>query len=454
MRSRTTLQDFHKIDPQVCQEIRDDLLGYVEKFTARKRILLNHLLKFKLAGKPIYIRQDTLAHRAGYKSREHVNRTLKEFEEVGFIASNYRHKTSCMYQVASYFMDPQIRAQLAPYFHALFIFPLALLTGSGSSIKENVTQTNSIQYFLNTTYYLHSKLNTSDSNASVRARERVQKTENRVQTLIPDYVEDIQSPVLTVQQKMQLAQYTKDTIRYGLIQLQRQRDIQSPVGYLLGVCRKHAARDGSPQLTPRSAGGLKEREVKIQVDSFEYRQKKSLARVLGVKGDSEEAQQAILNDPRPYSEVLKVYTYRTRWLDNIKAHREGLKLPWATVGIEEPRLGQDCSDSINHESFEFQKGEPEPQPLPLSTLPTTQREYLAQVAGRQLAIGGLTITPPVGPRRISEIVPKLVSEVVAPAPKTAEFEDTYIPESTTRIELDESKPGEWYNESEWEEIFT
>lgn len=81
---------------------------------------------FYLDGKyeVIYVRQDTIASILGV-SRQYVNQIIGMLCNVGIIQKTYRHMTSCIYRVSSFFKTRQVKHRLAHIFH---VFRLQLLT--------------------------------------------------------------------------------------------------------------------------------------------------------------------------------------------------------------------------------------------------------------------------------------------------------------------------------------
>lgn len=457
MRIRKQNQAFSLIDPQVSQEIQDNPLYLREEFSKNELRMLNRFMYFQSTTGKIFFTQSNLARYAGLRSRQYANAFIGKLIKLGIVISNYRHKTSCQYKVSSFFNGFSVRKLLRGILPALAFFPIVALE---PVIEKKWTQYNSI--YLNTLTLLTTTYTRDSLNVHVGTRNIVKKGDQVKEAhLIPDYVEDIQSPSLTFQQKLQLSEYSRDTIRYALIQLQRQSDVQSPVGFLLGVCRKHSARPGNGKNSARGR------------DSAPSGDRKEVRTVSpAVKGEIKDAAfwkrdddilahrnivdwAAVMDDAQKYLPTRLVGNMKTRYMNALRTHNPtdchlcaeyGQDYEYPTKlspqGQKRHDQWQAAKATMTPESLESHKGETESSSIPLSTQPYTPAQRLAQMAARQLAQGGLdTLTP----RRKPEVVPVLVER--------GDPRDTYIPEIPTRIELDQEEVGGCYDYSECEEIF-
>jgi len=146
-RFRRFKQRWISIDPKPMSEIVQNSQTFFKGLTEAQRAVLNYLLVWSNSYRNMYFSQSTIARDLGY-SRGFVNRTLYIFEQSGLIASNYRHKTSCLYKVSSWFDDLDIRESLRGLFKAFRWFPVALLLvrapGSVTQEKSYIYNNNQV----------------------------------------------------------------------------------------------------------------------------------------------------------------------------------------------------------------------------------------------------------------------------------------------------------------------
>lgn len=416
-------QAFINIDPQVAVFIAEDPLSFVESLSPRQRKVFNCLLYWATTTGAIYITQEKLAQYAGFASREHVNRVIAKFVEWGLIASRYRYMTSCVYKVSSFFNDFKIRSLLKKYLSSLSYFPKQLL-------EPKVTLY--ISTYIYTTYNLYSSYLLRLLNVGACAQEegvRVPKKESRVMEQgIKPYVDCIESPSMTMQQQIQLSQYSEDTVKYALKQLQRARDVQSPVGFLLGVCRNHVTRSTEPR---SGSGRVKEIKNNTSVPRTktaperEVIDRRRIAYLASMRGESAEYCQQLQDDPRTFKEVKRDDDARSASLLKTK-RQESLKANGDFASQDELLTTSRLLDP--------------------SFTPTTPTERMAQVAARQRQSSQ---------RQIGDIMPRLIpvssEKMVAPTITPRRIHEG--PQIQTNIDLDEPEPSGGYDESEYEEIF-
>jgi hypothetical protein len=448
MRTRKENQEFHLFDPQVREDIAANPVAYFSQCTIKQLKLFNSMLKFDTKNMPIYMRQDTMGKRVGF-TREHVNRFLGQLIQDGIIASNYRHKTSCIYKVSSFFSNPIIRAQLRSLLYSLAALPLSLICSSQWDVNTNVTQTKSSTYLY--TYNLHLTYLQRLCKGSEVVKKEGERVEEQVNG-IPSYINDIESPVMTYQQKMQLAQYNKQTVKYALIQLQRSRDIQSPVGFLLGVCRKYTDRTKS---SPVHSSGVSEVK-KERKDSMH--QPKELRGVDFWKRDSDKMAHWSVTGLATHLKGLRVLSVALEQmlLDKYKAalasHTESTcelcQLHGPDYQVEFRSTVNEKSTSVeSHKAMGGNASQVEMQ-AHAAFMPDAPRSQLAQVALRQLQIGGMGQNAQNVAQLTSSSVKEVEVERMAPTPQAQS------PEIQSTFNEDEPEPNGGYDESEYDEIFT
>lgn len=275
-------------DPQVLEEIIKSPDIYFGSLTARQLKVLDYLLYWANRNRDIYVRQDTIARFVGYKSREQVNRILKMLCEAGIVSKQYRHKTSCLYKVSSFFNDIHIRSQLKKFLIQLSFIPILLLMG-------DVTQCSRINLLISNRSI--DKTFNNINNACAR--------EKKVRSMIKDYVEEIQSPNLTQGDKISLSRYSEGAIRHALIQLQRQKEIRNSVGFLFVCARsfdeKNKSRPYSSNKPSQKEEAAPKKEPVYRVFSKEEQDRRRLNKLVylaEVRGESQEYIDTLLSDTR------------------------------------------------------------------------------------------------------------------------------------------------------------
>ena len=142
-RVRKKKQHWQEISCRIPLTIVRDIESWVQGFTKTKKQLLNEILNAHFAFRGVmYFRQDTLANRIGC-SRGTVSRLLSELEHDGFVISNYRHKTSCLYKISRTLYDPFIQSRLGHIFSILRYL---------SELFQAARFRNNVKQFINNKY--------------------------------------------------------------------------------------------------------------------------------------------------------------------------------------------------------------------------------------------------------------------------------------------------------------
>lgn len=337
IRTRRPSQEFDLINPQLNVEVLKDPYKFFSSLNRRQRRILNCLLYWSATTGKIYVRQDSLANYAGYKSRCHVNELLGWFIELGIIASYYRHKTSCLYKVSSFFNDCKIRAQLKSLFSALGYFSIAALNGP---IEQKPTQYVSNYLFIN----IESKSKSNQLNqreykhvrVSECARTRENSNEAKTKTervMIKQYVEEIKDIYLTEQDKIQLSKYSEAAIAHGRKKLAEKKDANNPIAYLIACCKSF--KEGASSFVRSNFDSKRERssiervEPVYRVSSKEERDlrtKKRLIYFAQMRGEGDDYLKWIENNTAPILEIENMEWERTKFHGNRKAEKEGKPL--------------------------------------------------------------------------------------------------------------------------------
>jgi hypothetical protein len=103
-----------------------EIIQKTESLSGVHHKLMGYMLAFANRHSDIYIRQDTIAAKLGYR-RESINRALGALQELGLIKLLYRHMTSCKYKIASAFFNFEVRSELRHIYKCLFFIPIAFL---------------------------------------------------------------------------------------------------------------------------------------------------------------------------------------------------------------------------------------------------------------------------------------------------------------------------------------
>jgi hypothetical protein len=253
MKPRITNQDFFILDPQIKQEIVENLRGHFSKFTRKARIVFNYLIRYLSRRGKVYVSQARIARECGVSIRQ-VSRWLIEWHESGLIYSNYRHMMTNQYKASSYLFRSDVRQLLKSIIFSFGIFPCATLLNSYQSMYSENGRQPKINIFI----YHRIDIDRSDLDKiqpHARVREGALTTNRAFDTrnnqkerssMIADYVNDIQSPVLTTKDKEILSRYTKEAVRHGLVQLQRYTNLTNPVSFMIKCAQNYDARSTKP----------------------------------------------------------------------------------------------------------------------------------------------------------------------------------------------------------------
>jgi len=272
MPGRKTNQHFSLI----CQKMLDNPREFFKQFTTRQRAVLNKIFYFDSTTGRVYMRQDTLGKWCGF-SREHVNRFLAKLKELGIISWMGRYMQSCVYYVNPIFRDCFFRSKLKHLFSALAYFHIGLL-------EPNVTLIDSFIYKTATSSKQQEACLPKGIHEVIYARTRAHKADtNKINheagddVLVKPYVESIQNPVLTYEEKLLLSNYSEAAVRSALIALQRKRDVTNPVGFMLYCCKdftKGNTKGSSKYAAP--TGGAAEKESAVRAPHYDQYQPKEV----------------------------------------------------------------------------------------------------------------------------------------------------------------------------------
>ena len=312
-------QQFHSYDPKVSDSIAFDPVKEIGLMTAAQRKLLNCLMYWSNQGKEIHIRQDTLAEFAGYKCREQANRFIKQLCELGIIAKLYRHKTSCLYKISSFFNDLGVRSKLKRYLSQLGHLPIWLL-------QVDVTQ------YISTNLLVSNRSNEDYLKEIQCASAREEKRESSVirkKLMIKQYVECIQNPEMTTQDKIQLSKYSEKAVRHALIQLQRQRELRNPIGFLMACAKSFDSKGAKYKSAEVEPIARKEPIYRILTkEEQDTSRLKKLVCAAEARGESEEYIADLLIDFSPIVQIENAEWERVKFLANNKANDEKRLAPF------------------------------------------------------------------------------------------------------------------------------
>lgn len=227
--------------------------GVLQKFSRRKRLLLNNLAYFEQKYRVASPSQTTLGYHSGI-GREHANRSLQEFKELDFITSQFRYKTTCIYKLNPLFYYPPIAHSLKHLLPNL-VLNLLLVVGSGSNhcFDQNVTL---IKVKLNPSViniYLASGYPIADSHSTKRVGaplalqlqngwsdgfKKIIRGEKRMSETISPGILGIKSLTLTLRGQIEMMAYPDGIIRQADEAIQRVcTKIENPIGYFRSLCK-------------------------------------------------------------------------------------------------------------------------------------------------------------------------------------------------------------------------
>ena len=207
--SRTKSQTLTDIVPQ-SEAILYNIADYIQSNFSKIDILITgFIITARYNYKDIHHSQSTIARKVGC-SREHVNRILRKLKKLGLVNYIYRHMTSCLYRLSSFFDQRETRQQLRKYFPILWYLPVIWLMPNETVIDKNITQLKNlyedkIENFENRheifDFNNFHKLNFDkkekdlDMKAFSEALDSTDNTSHNLNTTFPDYIET-SAPIL------------------------------------------------------------------------------------------------------------------------------------------------------------------------------------------------------------------------------------------------------------------
>lgn len=225
IRIRATRQGWISCDPKPLEEVVSNPVEFFSKFTRAELEVLNYLLVWSNSYKSMYFTQSTIAQGIGY-SRRHVNSALALFEAAGVIASNYRHKTSNLYKISSWFNDLNLRESLRSFFRAFVWFPIALLT---PDITGSVTQE---RYHLSYNNHVYNSLTSlaEDLAAMLKVNDKPNP--------ISQAIRDIKGLPLSRWGQIKLCAFPDAAINYAANQLQYAKQVPDKFRWFFSLCQQ------------------------------------------------------------------------------------------------------------------------------------------------------------------------------------------------------------------------
>lgn len=461
MRTRKINQAHFLIDPQVIDFIKNDPVSAFSSMSKNQRRILDCLLYWNNQGTAIHIRQDTIAKFVGV-TREYVNKVLGWFIELGIITTKYRHMTSCLYKVSSYFNDIKIRTYLRKYLPQLAFLSISMFNlefTRYSSINLLIGASSSEQQA--STHLKPSKSSNTYTCAGVR--EAILKSKGKA-VLIKKYVDEISNPVMTIEEKIQLSQYSEAAVRDALCALQRKRDVSNAVPFLIGCARNYKpSRQYGSASSSKALSPSPERERKVIPLRYPAAVQEKDANFWKKDSDTY-AHRCVIQIAEVVQELSETFPEgRDQVLARYKAalaqHVEQECHICLTLGVdhkvqwEHKILPRRVKPPLDKEQQAPEKTadikEPTSTPTPSSFRPTNTREHLALIAGKALTRDGGYGLPRMGPQLQNGPNPDTVPKLQQSSVKQQEMPlDTH-----TTIELDEPELIGGYDESEYEEIF-
>jgi hypothetical protein len=125
-RTRRTCQQWHKTFPY---PLSRDPINQFKNLSKTALRIMEYLIHKDNNHDTIHATQQKIAEYCGEKTtRETVNRIIGELIQHGFLASNYRHMTSCEYKITPFLKLIPIRQQLSSLIGALKYISMAVLT--------------------------------------------------------------------------------------------------------------------------------------------------------------------------------------------------------------------------------------------------------------------------------------------------------------------------------------
>jgi hypothetical protein len=106
---------------------RKDPYAYMGNQSVYKLHIIDTLLYWQIRHGKVYATQTRIGEIVGI-GREHCNRLIKELAEDGLITKIYRHMTSCLYKVSSFFLQQDVLSKMGKFLPTLKALSLVIVT--------------------------------------------------------------------------------------------------------------------------------------------------------------------------------------------------------------------------------------------------------------------------------------------------------------------------------------
>lgn len=217
-----------QINHEIYSGLVADPLQYFSHYTPAEKILFNRLLWMDRVWQRVSPSQLWLATKQAC-SREYINRLIARMVEDGLIIKIKRGwKETNIYKVNEYFRQPHIRKKLSKIFPAIVVFSLSLL---GSSFQSS------------SSHYINKYLNKNISIAYSYIYTYIESPLKKGR-FMNNALPTIKGLNLTRYGQLKLCVYPQEAIAYAETELNKARDIRSPLGFVHAKCKEWCMKHG------------------------------------------------------------------------------------------------------------------------------------------------------------------------------------------------------------------
>jgi|GEM_PF-4777309 hypothetical protein len=197
----------------------------------------------------IYFKQEWLAKQLKI-TRQTANKVLSSLRERGYINSEYRHMTSCVYKISDYFLFMPVREALSHLINAFKYVSLSVITASilhseiiskfrATQVKSPFVYIKSLSHWISKGGGLSTKKVVKKSKDHVAHRKRKGFSMNN-----PILPEIMAIASITMHEKIQLSAFPREAIIYALKAIRQSKNIKSVFKWLRFVCKDYCSCHG------------------------------------------------------------------------------------------------------------------------------------------------------------------------------------------------------------------
>ena len=193
-----------------------------------KRKSLNFLIQLSNKHDKVYPTQEKISQFASCRP-EWVSKMTTEWHERGWLTKTYRHMTSCVYELSSFWFDFNNRQALKDILPALAWIPLSV----GMLINTELTKSS------------------NDTYRNISYNSEVKKLESKMSKLHEQIAVNLS---MTDEQIRQLSLFSDNIVKKAYQRITTAAGLRDKISYFFAICRKEASQpEKNKQPFPKSA---------------------------------------------------------------------------------------------------------------------------------------------------------------------------------------------------------